>query len=157
MKNLNGQVCHICGEDVGTTPTGDVFVACNECGYPVCRDCYEYERKEGNKSCPQCKTRYKRLRGWLISLLVTFNVSDLLLCVLILILNDESGSGSPRVDGDDEEDDVDDIENEFNYRQGNNNNNKSRRQWDDSDRSASSSRREYQQPPLLTNGQTVIL
>ncbi|RZR83094.1 hypothetical protein BHM03_00009649 [Ensete ventricosum] len=68
---------------VGLSDTGDLFVACNECAFPVCRACYEYERKEGNKSCPQCKTRYKRHKG------------------------------SPRVDGDDEEDDVDDLDNEY--------------------------------------------
>jgi cellulose synthase A len=56
-------VCQICGDAVGVTATGDVFVACNECAFPVCRPCYEYERKEGNKCCPQCKTRYKRLKG----------------------------------------------------------------------------------------------
>jgi uncharacterized ferredoxin-like protein len=42
-------------------------VACNECGFPVCRPCYEYERREGTQNCPQCKTRYKRLKGTHIS------------------------------------------------------------------------------------------
>lgn len=63
LKHLNSQVCQICGDTVGLTATGDVFVACNECAFPVCRPCYEYERKDGNQSCPQCKTRYKRHRG----------------------------------------------------------------------------------------------
>lgn len=63
LKSLNGQICQICGDTVGLTATGDVFVACNECAFPVCRPCYEYERKDGNQSCPQCKTRYKRHRG----------------------------------------------------------------------------------------------
>ncbi|OIV96492.1 hypothetical protein TanjilG_07884 [Lupinus angustifolius] len=89
LKNLNGQICQICGDSVGLTADGDVFVACNECAFPVCRPCYEYERKDGNQACPQCKTRYKRHRG------------------------------SPRVDGDEDEDDVDDLENEFNHGQGN--------------------------------------
>ncbi|MCI24187.1 cellulose synthase A catalytic subunit 7, partial [Trifolium medium] len=84
LKNLDGQVCEICGDDVGLTVDGDLFVACNECGFPVCRPCYEYERREGRQLCPQCKTRYKRLKG------------------------------SPRVEGDDDEEDVDDIEHEFN-------------------------------------------
>ncbi|KAL1353203.1 hypothetical protein AAHE18_06G221500 [Arachis hypogaea] len=88
LKNLNGQICQICGETVGLTDSGDVFVACNECAFPVCRPCYEYERKDGNQCCPQCKTRYKRHKG------------------------------SPRVDGDEDEDDVDDLENEFSYGQG---------------------------------------
>eukprot|EP00249_Psilotum_nudum_P017916 c26549_g2_i1 orf=621-1757(+) len=85
LEHLSGQICQICGDDVGVTTDGELFVACNECAFPVCRPCYEYERKEGNQSCPQCKTRYKRHRG------------------------------SLRVDGDEEEDDVDDLENEFDF------------------------------------------
>lgn len=63
MKDLNGQLCQICGEIVGVTTNGDIFVACNECAFPICRVCYEYERKDGNQACPQCKTRYKRHKG----------------------------------------------------------------------------------------------
>lgn len=62
-KHPSGQVCQICGDGVGTTPDGDLFVACSVCGFPVCRPCYEYERKEGNQVCPQCKTKYKRHKG----------------------------------------------------------------------------------------------
>ena len=63
LKNLDGQVCEICGDEIGLTVDGDLFVACNECGFPACRPCYEYERREGTQNCPQCKTRYKRLKG----------------------------------------------------------------------------------------------
>ncbi|CAA6672669.1 unnamed protein product [Spirodela intermedia] len=84
-EELNNQVCQICGDSVGLSVAGEVFVACDECAFPVCRPCYEYERKEGNGSCPQCKTRYKRLKG------------------------------SARVEGDEEEEDVDDLDNELNY------------------------------------------
>lgn len=63
LKNLNGQTCQICGDNVGLTAMGDIFVACNECAFPVCMPCYEYERKDGTQSCPQCKTRYKRHKG----------------------------------------------------------------------------------------------
>lgn len=63
MKNLGGQVCQICGDNVGKTVDGDPFVACDVCAFPVCRPCYEYERKDGNQSCPQCKTRYKKHKG----------------------------------------------------------------------------------------------
>ncbi|KAG9148713.1 hypothetical protein Leryth_013400 [Lithospermum erythrorhizon] len=45
LKDLTGQVCEICGDEVGVTVDGDLFVACNECGFPVCRPCYEYEEK----------------------------------------------------------------------------------------------------------------
>ncbi|MBA0638563.1 hypothetical protein Godav_025323 [Gossypium davidsonii] len=124
LKNLNGQTCQICGDNVGVGAAGDVFVACNECAFPVCRPCYEYERKDGTQCCPQCKTRYKRHKG------------------------------SPRVEGDDDEEDVDDLENEFDYAQGLS---KARRQWQGEDVDlSSSSRHESQQPiPLLTNGHTV--
>ncbi|KAK1310671.1 Cellulose synthase A catalytic subunit 6 [UDP-forming] [Acorus calamus] len=85
LQELSGRICQICGEDVEIMQDGDPFVACHECGLPVCRPCYEYERREGNQSCPQCKTRYKRHKG------------------------------SARVAGDEEEDDVDDLENEFDF------------------------------------------
>ncbi|TQD93809.1 hypothetical protein C1H46_020581 [Malus baccata] len=83
VKELSGQICQICGDEIEITVDGEPFVACNECAFPVCRSCYEYERREGNQACPQCKTRYKRIKG------------------------------SPRVEGDEEEGDIDDLENEF--------------------------------------------
>ncbi|KAK9943837.1 hypothetical protein M0R45_009432 [Rubus argutus] len=63
VKELSGQICQICGDEIEITVDGEPFVACNECAFPVCRSCYEYERREGNQSCPQCKTRYKRIKG----------------------------------------------------------------------------------------------
>ncbi|KAH8485593.1 hypothetical protein POPTR_016G054900v4 [Populus trichocarpa] len=57
------QVCQICSDDIGKTIDGEPFVACHVCAFPVCRPCYEYERKDGNQSCPQCKTKYKRHKG----------------------------------------------------------------------------------------------
>lgn len=58
------------------------------------------------------------------------------------------------MEGDEDEDDVDDLENEFNYAQGNS---KTIRQWQGEDVDLSSSaRHESQRPiPLLTNGQSV--
>ncbi|XP_022894296.1 cellulose synthase A catalytic subunit 2 [UDP-forming]-like [Olea europaea var. sylvestris] len=85
VKELSGQICQICGDEIEITVDGEPFVACNECAFPVCRPCYEYERREGNQACPQCKTRYKRIKG------------------------------SPRVDGDEDEDEFDDLDNEFDY------------------------------------------
>ncbi|KAK1323851.1 Cellulose synthase A catalytic subunit 6 [UDP-forming] [Acorus calamus] len=85
LLELSRQICQICGDDIQITDDGEPFVACHECGFPVCRPCYEYERREGNQSCPQCKTRYKRHKG------------------------------SARVEGDEDEDDVDDLENEFDF------------------------------------------
>ncbi|XP_072985485.1 probable cellulose synthase A catalytic subunit 1 [UDP-forming] isoform X1 [Typha latifolia] len=128
QKNLKDQVCQICGDTVGLSATGDIFVACNECAFPVCRPCYEYERKDGNQCCPQCKTRYKRHKG------------------------------SPRVEGDDEEDDVDDLDDEFNYNQASG---KSVQQWqlhgqdEDVELSSSSRHEAHHRIPRLTSGQQI--
>ncbi|XP_008785840.2 cellulose synthase A catalytic subunit 5 [UDP-forming]-like [Phoenix dactylifera] len=85
-QDSNGQICQICGDDIEILEEEkELFVACNECAFPVCRTCYEYERREGSQACPQCKTRYKRHKG------------------------------SARVEGDEEEDGDDDIEKEFNF------------------------------------------
>ncbi|CAN6303085.1 unnamed protein product [Urochloa humidicola] len=62
-KHGAGQVCQICGDGVGTGADGELFAACDVCGFPVCRPCYEYERKDGTQACPQCKTKYKRHKG----------------------------------------------------------------------------------------------
>ncbi|GFP82950.1 cellulose synthase a catalytic subunit 9 [UDP-forming], partial [Phtheirospermum japonicum] len=53
------KTCRVCGDDIGLNEHGDVFVACHECGFPVCRPCYDYERSEGHPNCPQCHTPYK--------------------------------------------------------------------------------------------------
>ncbi|KAA8517064.1 hypothetical protein F0562_017118 [Nyssa sinensis] len=63
VKELSGQICQICGDEIEITVDGEPFVACNECAFPVCRPCYEYERREGNQAYPQCKTRFKRIKG----------------------------------------------------------------------------------------------
>lgn len=62
-KELSRQICQICGDEIEITVDGEPFVACNECAFPVCRTCYEYERGEGNQVCPHCKMRYKRIKG----------------------------------------------------------------------------------------------
>ncbi|RVW53591.1 Cellulose synthase A catalytic subunit 4 [Vitis vinifera] len=57
------KLCRVCGDEIGVKADGELFVACHECGFPVCKPCYEYERSEGNQCCPQCNTRYKRHKG----------------------------------------------------------------------------------------------
>lgn len=57
------KICRICGDEIGLKDNGELFVACYECNFPVCRPCYEYERSDGNQCCPQCNTRYKRHKG----------------------------------------------------------------------------------------------
>lgn len=58
------------------------------------------------------------------------------------------------MDGDDDEDEVDDLENEFNHTQ---RNGKARRQWqgEEADLSSSSRHESQQSIPRLTNGQPV--
>ncbi|GAB2216304.1 hypothetical protein Droror1_Dr00024076 [Drosera rotundifolia] len=63
VEELSGQTCQICWDAIEFVEENEILVACNECAFPVCRACYEYERREGTQACPQCKTRYKRLKG----------------------------------------------------------------------------------------------
>jgi cellulose synthase A len=44
---------------VGTTEDSDL---CTFYGFPMCRPCYEYNRKDDTQACPQCKTN-KRHQG----------------------------------------------------------------------------------------------
>ncbi|KAL9675689.1 hypothetical protein QQ045_003894 [Rhodiola kirilowii] len=126
LKHLNVHICQICSDTVGFSETSDVFVACNECAFPVCRPCYEYERKEGSQACPQCKTRYKRLKG------------------------------CPRVAGDEDEDedDVDDIDNEFVYAK-ESVNGRCLWDCEDTDHSASSRYGSNQPGPFIATGHPV--
>ncbi|VFQ68267.1 unnamed protein product [Cuscuta campestris] len=57
------KICRVCEDEIGVMDNGQVFVACNECRFPVCKPCYEYERSEGNQCCPRCNTRYMRYKG----------------------------------------------------------------------------------------------
>ncbi|KAG9445768.1 hypothetical protein H6P81_011896 [Aristolochia fimbriata] len=57
------KICRVCGDEIGYNEKGEQFVACTECGFPVCQPCYEYERSDGGQCCPQCNTRYKRHKG----------------------------------------------------------------------------------------------
>ncbi|CAD5319489.1 unnamed protein product [Arabidopsis thaliana] len=84
--------------------------------------CYEYERKDGSQCCPQCKARFRR------------------------------HNGSPRVEVDEKEDDVNDIENEFDYTQGNN---KARLPHRAEEFSSSSRHEESLPVSLLTHGHPV--
>ncbi|KAJ4952091.1 hypothetical protein NE237_028923 [Protea cynaroides] len=62
-KELSGQIYQLCGDEIELATGGEPFVACNKCVFPVCRHCYEFERRERNQNFPQCVTRYKRIKG----------------------------------------------------------------------------------------------
>ncbi|CAA0833404.1 Cellulose synthase A catalytic subunit 4 [Striga hermonthica] len=78
------KICRICGDEIGLNENGEAFVACHECGFPVCRPCYDYERSEGHPNCPQCHAPYK-----------------------------SQNKGRPRAREDDEHDNDDDFEDQF--------------------------------------------
>ncbi|CAN0853534.1 Cellulose synthase A catalytic subunit 8 [UDP-forming] [Linum grandiflorum] len=58
MMEPGAPVCNTCGEAVGLNPNGELFVACHECNFPMCKSCVEYETKEGRKSCLRCSSPY---------------------------------------------------------------------------------------------------
>ncbi|KAJ4982244.1 hypothetical protein NE237_033081 [Protea cynaroides] len=62
-KELSGQTCQLCGDEIELATGGEPFVVYNICAFPVCRPCYEFERREHTQNCPQCGTRYKRIKG----------------------------------------------------------------------------------------------
>ncbi|KNA11636.1 hypothetical protein SOVF_133400 isoform A [Spinacia oleracea] len=51
--------CNTCGEPVGLDSNGNVFVACHECNFPVCKPCVDYEIKEGKMACFRCGAPYQ--------------------------------------------------------------------------------------------------
>ncbi|CAN1847432.1 Cellulose synthase A catalytic subunit 8 [UDP-forming] [Linum perenne] len=58
MMEPGAPVCNTCGEAIGLNPNGELFVACHECNFPVCKSCVEYETKEGRKACLRCSSPY---------------------------------------------------------------------------------------------------
>ncbi|KAF8413717.1 hypothetical protein HHK36_001709 [Tetracentron sinense] len=58
MMKSGVPLCNSCGEAVGFSANGEVFVACHECNFPLCRSCLDYEIKEGRKICLRCGTPY---------------------------------------------------------------------------------------------------
>ncbi|XAR59276.1 Cellulose synthase (UDP-forming) [Bertholletia excelsa] len=51
--------CNICGEQVGFNANGQVFEACNECNFPICKPCLQHEIKEGRDACVLCLSPYE--------------------------------------------------------------------------------------------------
>ncbi|XP_072995318.1 cellulose synthase A catalytic subunit 4 [UDP-forming] [Typha latifolia] len=60
MMESGVPLCNSCGEPVGfsSPSSGDVFVACHGCNYPICRTCLDEEIKEGRGSCLGCGEPY---------------------------------------------------------------------------------------------------
>ncbi|KAI4368123.1 hypothetical protein MLD38_016717 [Melastoma candidum] len=54
MMESGVPACHTCGGEVGLDVHGEPFVACRECGFPVCKACVDHEVSEGRKSCLRC-------------------------------------------------------------------------------------------------------
>lgn len=58
MMQSGVPTCITCGEQVGLDHNGEVFVACHECSYPICKSCFEYDLKDGRSSCLRCGAPY---------------------------------------------------------------------------------------------------
>ncbi|XP_048141109.1 cellulose synthase A catalytic subunit 8 [UDP-forming] isoform X2 [Rhodamnia argentea] len=59
MMESGVPLCNTCGERVEVDEKGGVFVACQECNFPICKACVEYEIKEGRKVCLRCGTPFE--------------------------------------------------------------------------------------------------
>ncbi|KAE7995878.1 hypothetical protein FH972_000641 [Carpinus fangiana] len=58
MMESGVPLCNSCGEEVGVGANGEVFVACHECNFSICKACVDYEVKEGRKACLRCAAPY---------------------------------------------------------------------------------------------------
>ncbi|GBG76518.1 hypothetical protein CBR_g22266 [Chara braunii] len=54
--------CSICRERVERDSNGNPFMPC-DCGFPVCRACYEFIREQEGGRCPQCHEQLKWMKG----------------------------------------------------------------------------------------------
>lgn len=61
MMQSGVPTCITCGEQVGLDHNGEVFVACHECSYPICKSCFEYDLKDGRSSCSRCGAPYDEI------------------------------------------------------------------------------------------------
>ncbi|KAK7245531.1 hypothetical protein RIF29_40377 [Crotalaria pallida] len=59
MMESGVHFCNSCGEQVGVDANGEVFVACHECYFPICKACFDYEINEGRNHCLRCGTPYE--------------------------------------------------------------------------------------------------
>ncbi|XP_004485918.1 cellulose synthase A catalytic subunit 8 [UDP-forming]-like isoform X2 [Cicer arietinum] len=58
MMESGVSFCNSCGEQVGFDGNGEVFVACHECYFPICKACVHYEISEGRSVCLRCGNPY---------------------------------------------------------------------------------------------------
>jgi cellulose synthase A len=58
MMESGVSFCNSCGEQVGVDANGEVFVACHECYFPICKACVDYETSEGRSVCLRCGNPY---------------------------------------------------------------------------------------------------
>lgn len=89
MMESGVPVCNTCGEQVEFDANGEVFVACRQCHFPICRDCLSYELKGGRKVCLRCGTPYDGNSHFQV--FVTFSVwrygfmSSLFICYIFSV------------------------------------------------------------------------
>ncbi|KAI9121280.1 hypothetical protein K1719_008313 [Acacia pycnantha] len=58
MMQSGVPLCSTCGEQVGFDANGEVFVACHDCNFPICKACFDFEINEGRRVCLRCGTPY---------------------------------------------------------------------------------------------------
>ncbi|KAK1286826.1 Cellulose synthase A catalytic subunit 8 [UDP-forming] [Acorus calamus] len=58
MMESGVPLCQLCGESIGSTPSGEAFIACHGCNYPLCQSCLDYTIDGGRSTCPRCETPY---------------------------------------------------------------------------------------------------
>ncbi|KAM7500571.1 hypothetical protein LguiA_024985 [Lonicera macranthoides] len=58
MMTAGAPLCNTCGEPVGLNSNGQVFVACHECNYAICKPCFDADINDGRTACLRCAAPY---------------------------------------------------------------------------------------------------
>lgn len=72
MMESGVPVCNSCGEQVGVNASGELFVACHECNFSICKACVDLEIKEGRKLCLRCGAPYDGIVSLTSNFLIKF-------------------------------------------------------------------------------------
>ena len=72
MMESGVPVCNSCGEQVGINANGELFVACHECNFSICKACVDLEIKEGRKLCLRCGAPYDGIVSLTSNFLIKF-------------------------------------------------------------------------------------
>lgn len=77
MMTAGAPLCNTCGEPVGLNSNGQVFVACHECNYAICKPCFDADINDGRTVCLRCAAPYDGMFFLKTKIVTTHNACGL--------------------------------------------------------------------------------